>query len=124
MHIAVYKTVTEKTLPGLTRLRESLLLKSREYSNIIKIGRTHLMDAVPLTLGQELSAYVRQLEKGIESIKYALEEVRELALGGSAVGTGVNTPEGFAEKAAFVIAEADRISFHFSTEQIRGPCCS
>jgi fumarate hydratase, class II len=105
MHIAVYKTVMEKTLPGLTRLRESLLAKSEEFSKIIKIGRTHLMDAVPLTLGQEMSAYVRQLENGINSIKYALEEVRELALGGSAVGTGVNTPEGFAEKTASVIAE-------------------
>jgi fumarate hydratase, class II len=105
MHIAVYATIMEKTLPGLTRLRDSLLAKSNEYSDIIKIGRTHLMDAVPLTLGQELSAYVRQLEKGINSINFALEEVRELALGGSAVGTGVNTPEGFAEKAAAVIAE-------------------
>jgi fumarate hydratase, class II len=105
MHIAVYTAVMEKTLPGLERLRESLLSKSEEYSTIIKIGRTHLMDAVPLTLGQEMSAYVRQLENGINSIKFALEEVRELALGGSAVGTGVNTPDGFAAKAASVIAE-------------------
>lgn len=105
MHIAVYKAVAERTIPGIRKLRDSLHAKSEEYGDIIKIGRTHLMDAVPLTLGNELSGYVQQLDNGLRAITSALEAVRELALGGSAVGTGINTPEGFAGRVSEVIAD-------------------
>lgn len=111
MHVAVYMTVFKKTLPALQKLRDELEKKSMEYGHIVKIGRTHLMDAVPLTLGQEISGYVTQIDNGIRAIKNALVMVRELALGGSAVGTGINTPEGFAEKAAEKIAELTGMPF-------------
>ena len=111
MHVAAYMTVFEKTLPALQKLRDELEKKSKEYSHIVKIGRTHLMDAVPLTLGQEISGYVTQIDNGIRAIKNALVMLRELALGGSAVGTGMNTPEGFAEKAAEKIAELTGMPF-------------
>ena len=111
MHVAAYMTVFEKTLPALQTLRDELEKKSIEYSHIVKIGRTHLMDAVPLTLGQEISGYVTQIDNGIRALKNALVMVRELALGGSAVGTGMNTPEGFAEKAAEKIAELTGMPF-------------
>lgn len=95
MHIAAYKQVVEITLPGLKKLRDTLARKSKEYKDIVKTGRTHFMDATPLTLGQEFSGYVQQIDNGIKAIKTALEAVSELALGGTAVGTGLNTPNGY-----------------------------
>lgn len=105
LHIAAYKSTVEITLPGLEKLREMIHLKSRDYMQVVKTGRTHLMDATPLTLGQELSAFVTQLENGIAAVKHALKKVSEIALGGTAVGTGLNTPEGYAEKVAKKISE-------------------
>ena len=95
MHIAAYKLVIETTIPGMLKLRGTLAKKSQEYKNIVKTGRTHFMDATPLTLGQEFSGYVQQIDNSIRAIKNALEVVRELALGGTAVGTGLNTPKGY-----------------------------
>lgn len=95
MHIAAYKLVTENTLEGLKKLRTTLDNKSKAFKNIVKTGRTHFMDATPLTLGQEFSGYVQQIDNSIRAIKNALEVVRELALGGTAVGTGLNTPKGY-----------------------------
>ncbi len=104
MHVAVYSVIMKNTLPGLRKLRDALAMKSGEFKNIVKIGRTHLMDAVPLTLGQEMSGYVQQIDNGIRAIQNALKAVAELAMGGSAVGTGLNTPQGFSEKVALEIA--------------------
>lgn len=111
MHVAVYSSVLNNTLPGLKKLRESLALKADEFKSIVKIGRTHLMDAVPLTLGQEFSGYLQQVDNGITALNNALEMVRALALGGSAVGTGLNTPEGFAGKVAGKISELTGFPF-------------
>jgi fumarate hydratase, class II len=105
MHIAAYKQVVEITIPGLKRLRDALAKKSAEYKNIVKTGRTHFMDATPLTLGQEFSGYVQQIDNGIRALNNALEAVRELALGGTAVGTGLNTPKGYDVLVAKKIAE-------------------
>ncbi|MCE9687097.1 class II fumarate hydratase [Shewanella sp. AS16] len=105
MHIAAYTVTVETTLPGVQKLRDTLAQKSRDSMTIVKTGRTHFMDATPLTLGQELSAYVQQLDNGIRAIKHALVMVSELALGGTAVGTGLNAPEGYAEAVAKQIAE-------------------
>lgn len=104
MHIAACLTVKEITVPGLRKLRNTLASKSVEFMHIVKVGRTHFMDAVPLTLGQEISGYVQQVDNGIRSIENALGMVRELALGGSAVGTGLNTPPGYADLVAAKIA--------------------
>jgi fumarate hydratase class II len=95
MHIAAYKQVVEITLPGMQKLKGTLSKKSKEYNSIVKTGRTHFMDATPLTLGQEFSGYVQQIDNSIRAIKNALEMVRELALGGTAVGTGLNAPKGY-----------------------------
>jgi len=95
MHIAAYRQVVEITLPGLKLLRDTLAKKSSEFSSIVKTGRTHFMDATPLTLGQEFSGYVQQIDNGIRALNNALEAVRELALGGTAVGTGLNAPKGY-----------------------------
>ena len=95
MHIASYKQVVEVTLPGMKKLRDTLAKKSAEYKNIVKTGRTHFMDATPLTLGQEFGGYVQQIDNSIKAINNALEAVKELALGGTAVGTGLNTPKGY-----------------------------
>ena len=95
MHIAAYITVKEITLPALQKLWDVLAQKSSEFMEVVKIGRTHFMDAVPLTLGQEFSGYVQQIENGKRSVNNALEMVKELALGASAVGTGINTPRGY-----------------------------
>ncbi|MCA0931138.1 class II fumarate hydratase [Lutimonas saemankumensis] len=111
MHIAIYKKVVEVTIPGVEQLRETLHQKSIEFSNVVKIGRTHLMDATPLTLGQEFSGYVSQLDHGIKALKNTLEHLSELALGGTAVGTGINTPEGYAELVAKYIAEFTELPF-------------
>ncbi|HEX2975642.1 MAG TPA: class II fumarate hydratase, partial [Bacteroidales bacterium] len=112
MHIAVYELVAGRTIPGLYKLRNSLEAKAGEFNDIVKIGRTHFMDAVPLTLGQEFSGYVQQLNNGIRAINLALEKVSELALGGSAVGTGLNTPEGFDKLVASKIADITGLPFY------------
>ena len=105
MHIAAYKAVVETTIPGVEKLRDTLQKKSQEFMNVVKIGRTHLMDATPLTLGQELSGYVAQLNYGLKALKNTLAHLSELALGGTAVGTGLNTPEGYDVKVAEYIAK-------------------
>ncbi|XP_017054623.1 probable fumarate hydratase, mitochondrial [Drosophila ficusphila] len=111
IHIAVGMELNERLVPGLTHLRNALKSKSDEFKDIIKIGRTHLMDAVPLTLGQEFSGYTQQLSYGLERIKCCQPRVYELALGGTAVGTGLNTHKGFAEKVAKRIAELTCLPF-------------
>lgn len=111
MHIAAYKTVVEVTIPGIKKLRNTLFAKSEAFRDIVKTGRTHFMDATPLTLGQEFSAYVQQLDNGIRAINLALEMVRELALGGTAVGTGLNTPKGYDVLVAQKIAEFTGLPF-------------
>ena len=105
MHIAAYKLTTEVTLAGIKKLRDTLAAKSEEFKSIVKTGRTHFMDATPLTLGQEFSGYVQQLDNSQRAIKNALEMVCELALGGTAVGTGLNTPNGYDVLVAKKIAE-------------------
>lgn len=98
MHIAAYKVLSETTIPGILRLRNTLAQKSIAFMPIVKIGRTHLMDATPLTLGQEFSGYMAQIQYGLRSTQNALNRLAELALGGTAVGTGINTPDNFAKK--------------------------
>ena len=105
MHIACYKKIIETTIPGLTDLKNALNDKAVAFKDIVKIGRTHLMDATPLTLGQEFSGYSTQLENGIKSLKFSLNHLAEIALGGTAVGTGINTPNGYSEKVASYISE-------------------
>ncbi|MGY8940442.1 MAG: class II fumarate hydratase [Flavobacteriales bacterium] len=95
MHIAAYKSVVEITLPGVQQLRDALHVKALAFEEVVKIGRTHLMDATPLTLGQEFSGYVAQLDHGMRAVRHTLGHLAELALGGTAVGTGINTPEGY-----------------------------
>ena len=111
MHVAAAEEIHKKFFPALKQLKEVLKKKSEEFSKLIKIGRTHLMDATPLTLGQEFSAYVRQLDLAIERVEGGLSRLYALALGGTAVGTGINTPKGFAEKAAKEIALATQLPF-------------
>lgn len=111
MHIAAYQLVTEVTLPGIQLLRDTLAAKSKEFKDIVKTGRTHFMDATPLTLGQEFSGYVQQLDNGMRALRNALEMVRELALGGTAVGTGLNAPKGYDILVAKKIAEFTGLPF-------------
>ncbi|WP_242921785.1 class II fumarate hydratase [Pontibacter liquoris] len=111
MHIAAYKKVVEHTLPMVQKLRDTLQAKSEEFMNVVKIGRTHLMDATPLTLGQELSGYVAQLEYGMQALRNTLAHLSTLALGGSAVGTGLNTPAGYDVLVAEKISEYAGHSF-------------
>lgn len=111
MHIAAYKTLIEITIPGIEKLRDTLAGKSKDFYHVVKVGRTHFMDATPLTLGQELSGYVSQLDHGLQAIKNALPHLSELALGGTAVGTGINTPKGYAENVAKKIAELTGLPF-------------
>ncbi|MBK6837150.1 MAG: class II fumarate hydratase [Bacteroidetes bacterium] len=111
MHIAAYIILIETTLPGIKKLRDTLSAKSKEFMHIVKIGRTHLMDATPLTLGQELSGYVSQLDHGIRAIEHTLPHLAELALGGTAVGTGINTPKGYSENVAAQISKLTGIPF-------------
>jgi fumarate hydratase, class II len=111
MHIAAYKILLETTIPGIEKLRDTLAAKSKAFMNVVKIGRTHFMDATPLTLGQEFSGYVSQLNHGLKAIKNTLEHLAELALGGTAVGTGINTPEGYSENVAKHIAKLTGIPF-------------
>jgi fumarate hydratase class II len=111
MHIAAYKQIAEITLPGLTLLRDTLAAKSSAFKDIVKIGRTHFMDATPLTLGQEFSGYTQQLTNSMRAINNALTMISELALGGTAVGTGLNAPKGYAELVAKKIAEISGLPF-------------
>ena len=111
MHIAAYKMITEVTLPGLRRLQQALAAKAEEMAEVVKIGRTHLMDATPLTLGQEFSGYATQLAFGIRAIEHTLPHLSELALGGTAVGTGLNSPPGYDEAAARYIAAFTSLPF-------------
>ena len=109
--ISAYKLIIDRTIPALESLRNEFKNKSSEFKNIIKIGRTHLMDATPLTLGQEFSAYVSQLDHGIKALKESLEHLSELALGGTAVGTGLNTPNGYSKRVAAVISDLTKLPF-------------
>jgi fumarate hydratase class II len=111
MHIASYKQVVEITIPGMEKLRDALSKKAEEFKHIVKTGRTHFMDATPLTLGQEFSGYVQQINNSIRALKNALEMVRELALGGTAVGTGLNTPKGYDVLVAKKIADLTGLPF-------------
>ncbi|GAB5474422.1 MAG: class II fumarate hydratase [Maribacter sp.] len=111
MHIAAYKKLVDTTIPGITQLRNTLAKKSEDFKDVVKIGRTHLMDATPLTLGQEFSGYVSQLDHGLKALQNTLEHLSELALGGTAVGTGLNTPEGYAVLVAKYIAEFTGLPF-------------
>src|SRR5580693_126125 len=111
MHIAAYKMLVDVTIPGIKKLRDTLAAKSKEYMHVVKIGRTHFMDATPLTVGQEISGYVSQLDHGLRAINNTLAHLSELALGGTAVGTGINTPKGYAVKVAENIAKLTGLPF-------------
>lgn len=111
MHIAAYKILMENTIPGITNLRNTLDAKSKAFMDVVKIGRTHFMDATPITLGQEFSGYVAQLNHGIKAINNSLEHLSELALGGTAVGTGINTPKGYDVLVAKHIAQLTGLPF-------------
>jgi len=111
MHIAAYKMIVETSIPGVEQLRNTLDAKSKEFMNVVKIGRTHLMDATPLTLGQEFSGYVSQLDHGLKALNNTLTHLSEIALGGTAVGTGINTPKGYSEVVAKYIAEFTNLPF-------------
>src|SRR3954447_9221339 len=111
MHIAAYKMLVETTMPGIEKLRDTLAKKSSEFMNVVKIGRTRFMDATPLTLGQEFSGYVSQLSHGLKAIRNILAHLSELALGGTAVGTGINTPKGYAALVAKHIAQLTGLPF-------------
>ena len=111
INISSYKLIIDKTIPALESLKEGFKNKSSEFKNIIKIGRTHLMDATPLTLGQEFSAYVSQIDHGIKALKESLEHLSELALGGTAVGTGLNTPDGYSKRVATIISDLAKLPF-------------
>jgi fumarate hydratase class II len=111
MHIAAYKILVEKTIPSIEKLRDALDEKAKAMDDVVKIGRTHWMDATPLTLGQEFSGYVSQLDHGLNALNNSLSHLSELALGGTAVGTGLNTPKGYAEEVAKTIAELTGYDF-------------
>ena len=111
MHIAAYKKLIDVTIPGITQLHKTLEAKTKEFENVVKIGRTHLMDATPLTLGQEFSGYASQLEHGLAALKNTLAHLSQLALGGTAVGTGINTPKGYSENVAGYIAQFTELPF-------------
>ena len=111
MHIAAFKILAKVTIPGIKKLRDTLATKSKEFMGVVKIGRTHLMDATPLTLGQEISGYVSQLDHGIRAIEHTLAHLSELALGGTAVGTGINTPPNYSENVAKHIATLTKLPF-------------
>jgi len=111
MHIAAYKMVAETTIPGVKQLRDTLAAKAEAFKQVVKIGRTHFMDATPLTLGQEFSGYVAQLDHGLRAVNNTLSHLSELALGGTAVGTGLNTPQGYSELVAKKIAGLTGLPF-------------
>lgn len=120
MHIAAYKMLTEVTIPGVKDLRDTLKEKSDAYMDVVKIGRTHWMDATPLTLGQEFSGYVSQLDHGLKALVNSLDHLTELALGGTAVGTGINTPKGYAELVAKYIAKFTDLPFVTGLNKFEG----
>ena len=111
MHIAAYKVIIENTMPGIEQLRDTLEAKSIAFNKVVKIGRTHLMDATPLTLGQEFSGYVSQLNHGLKALDNTLDHLSEIALGGTAVGTGINTPAGYSDLVAQYIADFTELPF-------------
>ncbi|QTE23019.1 class II fumarate hydratase [Polaribacter cellanae] len=111
MHIAIYKKIVETTMPGIIKLRNTLHDKAVVFKDVVKIGRTHLMDATPLTLGQEFSGYVAQLDFGLKALENTLAHLSQLALGGTAVGTGLNTPKGYDVLVAKYIAEFTELPF-------------
>jgi fumarate hydratase class II len=111
MHIAAYTLTVQVTIPGIRKLRDSLAVKAEAFKDVVKTGRTHFMDATPLTLGQEFGGYVQQLDNGIRALNNALEMIAELALGGTAVGTGLNAPKGYDVLVAKKIAESTRLPF-------------
>ena len=111
MHIAIYKKISEVTIPGVKQLKQQLQNKAEAFKDVVKIGRTHFMDATPLTLGQEFGGYVSQLDHGLTALENTLPHLQELALGGTAVGTGLNTPEGYADKVARYIADFTQLPF-------------
>ena len=111
MHIAIYKILVEKTFPAIEEFKKTLLRKSNEFKDIIKIGRTHMMDATPLTLGQEFSGYHSQIEHGIKSLKNCLDPLSELAIGGTAVGTGINSPRGYDQSSVEYISKFTGYNF-------------
>lgn len=111
MHIAAYKMITGTTIPGITKLKKTIESKVAEFKDVVKIGRTHWMDATPLTLGQEFSGYASQLEHGLKALEHTLAHLSELALGGTAVGTGINTPKGYDVLVAEKIAELTGLPF-------------
>jgi len=120
MHISAYQMLMETTIPGIKKLRDTLASKSQQFTDVVKIGRTHFMDATPITLGQELSGYVSQLDHGIKAIHNSLDHLSELALGGTAVGTGLNTPPGYAKLVAKKIAELTNLPFITGTNKFEG----
>lgn len=120
MHIAAYQALVERTLPGMEALKQTLSEKAEAFKDVVKIGRTHFMDATPLTVGQELSGYVSQLDHGIRAIKNTLPRLAELALGGTAVGTGLNTPPNYAENVAAKIAELTGLPFVTGENKFEG----
>jgi fumarate hydratase class II len=120
MHIAAYKMLTEVTIPGIKDLRDTLKAKADANMNVVKIGRTHWMDATPLTLGQEFSGYVSQLDHGLKALVNSLDHLTELALGGTAVGTGINTPEGYSVLVARNIARFTDLPFVTGTNKFEG----
>ena len=120
MHIAAYKMLIETTIPGIEKLRNTLDKKAKEFKDVVKIGRTHWMDATPLTLGQEFSGYVSQIDHGLKSIKTSFAHLSELALGGTAVGTGINTPKGYSELVAKKIANLTELPFITGENKFEG----
>lgn len=120
MHIAAYQLITQNTIPNVTALRDTLRAKAEEFIDIVKIGRTHFMDATPITLGQEFSGYVSQLTHGLRTINNALAHLSELALGGTAVGTGINTPPNYSEVVARNIAELSGLPFQTGENKFEG----
>jgi len=120
MHIAAYEVLMEVTIPGVKELRDTLNEKSKAFMGVVKIGRTHWMDATPLTLGQEFSGYVSQLDHGLRAVMNSLKHLSELALGGTAVGTGINTPKGYSELVAKYIAEFTELPFVTGANKFEG----
>lgn len=117
MHIAAYKKIAEVTIPGIKALHKTLEQKAKDFKDVVKIGRTHLMDATPLTLGQEFSGYASQLAHGLKALENTMAHLSELALGGTAVGTGINTPEGYAQLVAKYIADFTQLPFVSATNK-------
>jgi len=120
MHIAAYKMLIEKTIPGIEKLRNTLAKKVEDFKDVVKNGRTHWMDATPLTLGQEFSGYVSQIDHGLKALKNTLPHLTELALGGTAVGTGLNTPKGYDVMVAKKIADLTGLPFITGTNKFEG----